>query len=230
MLRNRSLLIAALAGIALLFATSAAPASTITITVTDGTTQTITASSATGVYTFTANPTTNFTGITGTVTTTDNTADPTMSTLSVNFTGSEKSTASAGSHLLTVKVTDSNFVTTSGRMYDTSSGGIATASGTITLSHTSVFDGAPPLTEGPVTGTGAAFLTPATGQFTATGTALTIMDTTKITTNKKSETFSSNATSQANLIVPEPASMAMALGGLGILGVGTWVRRRKVKM
>jgi PEP-CTERM motif len=228
MLRNKSLLMAALAGIGFLIATSAAPASTITITVTDGTTQTITASSTTGVYTFTANPTTNFTGITGTVTTTDSAADPTMSTLSVSFTGNQKSTVS-GTHLLTVGVTDSNFVTASGRMYDTSSGGLATASSTVTLSHTSVFDGAPPLTES-ASGTGAAFLTPATGQFTATGGALTITDTTSITTKTKSETFSSNTTSQANLTIPEPASLAMALGGLGIVGVGTWVRRRKVKM
>jgi hypothetical protein len=232
MLRRKFPLMAALAGIAFLFATSAAPASTITVMITDGgVTQTLTPSSTTGTYTFTAT-TTNYTLLTGTlVATNDNLADPSMATLSVSLNGMEKLTASSGLHLLTVKVTDSNFAAAAGRQYDATSGGFATVSGQTTLTHSSNFNtGALTLTEGPVSGTGAVFLSPASGQFTSTGGTITITDTTTITTNKTGETFLTNTASNANLAIPEPASIAMALGGLGMVGVGTWVRRRKAKV
>ena len=232
MLRRKFLLMAALAGIAFLFATSAAPASTITVMITDGgVTQTQTLSSTTGLYTFTAS-TTNYSLIAGTlVATNDNLADPTMATLSVSLNGMEKATASSGLHLLTVKVTDSNFAAAAGRQYDATSGGFATVSGQTTLTHSSDFNaGALTLTEGPTSGTGAVFLTPASGQFTSSGGTITIADTTTITTNKTGETFTTNTASNANIVIPEPASIAMALGGLGIVGVGAWVRRRKVKV
>jgi hypothetical protein len=232
--RSKFLLAAALVGIALLFATSTAAASTITVMITDGgVTQTVTPnpSSTTGVYTFTAT-TANYSLLVGTVVTTnDNLADPTMATLSVSLNGMEKVTASSGLHLLTVKVTDSNFAAAAGRQYDASSGGLATASGQTSLTHSSNFDsGALTLMEGPVSGTGAVFLPAATGQFTSTGTSMTITDTTTITTNKTGETFFSTTTSNANIVIPEPLSIAMALSGVGIVGVGTWVRRRKVKV
>lgn len=232
MLRNRSLLMAAVAGIALLIASSAAPASTITVMITDGgVTQTQTLSSTTGTYTFTAT-TTNYSLLTGTlVATNDNLADPSMATLSVSLNGMEKTTASSGLHILTVKATDSNFAAVAGRQYDATSGGFAIVSGQTTLTHSSNFNaGALTLTEGPASGTGAVFLTPASGQFTSSGGTITIADTTTITTNKTGETFTTNTASNANIVIPEPASIAMALGGLGIVGVGAWVRRRKVKV
>jgi len=241
MLRSKFNL-AVIAGAALLLTTGRAHAGLVTITLTDsgggGGTQTF--NLAQGTYSFVFPSTTDYTGITGTLTTNDNAGTPALATMSLMFQAARNSANAGIQERIQIVASDSFFPgvvvpynashTLSGSVFNT---GLA-ATGATTARLTSTFTGSTSTTLGPtnVNGVNIATFAQSFGPASANGTFsgagnLTLTADLSATAGTANDVLGLSGNLQAT--TPEPASLALAFTGFAIAGAGAWWRRSRFK-